>query len=67
MSHDDHVHVSGLGGLNAVKDHGGGVRSLVLADEVRPAALGPDLQLVRGGSPEGVSPRTSRTFFPAST
>ena len=52
---DDHVHVSGLGGLNAVKDHGGRVRSLVLADQVRPAALGPDLQLVRGGSPEGVS------------
>ena len=51
----DHVHIPGLGGLDAVKDHAGRVGSLMLADNIRPGPPCPDLQLVRSRRPEGVA------------
>ena len=52
---EDDVHVLGLGGLDAVKHHGGRVRPLVLADDGCAASARPDLQLVCGRRPEGIS------------
>ena len=52
---ENHVHVPGLGGLNAVKHHRGRVRPLVLADNGRAASARPDLQLIGGRRPEGIS------------
>ena len=49
-----HVHVPGLGCLEGVKEHGAGVCSLVLADQLAPGPLCPDLQLIGSSSPDGV-------------
>ena len=53
--HQNHVGVPGLGGGCGVKDHGGGVRPLVLFDDVHAGPVGPYGQLVGGGGTEGVS------------
>ena len=49
-----HIHVPGLGGLQCVKQHGAGVRALVLPDDLASGPLCPDLQLVGGGGAEGI-------------
>ncbi len=49
-----HVHVPGLGGLEGVEQHGAGIGALVLADDVHPSAVCPDLQLIGGGGAEGI-------------
>ena len=51
---NNHIHLSGPGGLDAVVDHGGRVGSLVLADNGRAAAACPDFQLVGCRRPEGI-------------
>ena len=50
-----HVHMTCLGGLQGVEQHGAGIGALVLADDVHTGAVGPDLQLVGGGGAEGIS------------
>jgi len=49
-----HIHVPGLGRLEGVKEHGAGVRSLVLADQLASGPFRPNLQLVGSGGPEGI-------------
>ena len=44
----------GLGGGQGVVYHGGGIRPLVLLDDVHPRPLGPDGELLRRRRPEGV-------------
>ena len=53
--HQYHVAAAGLGSGQGVEQHGAGVRALVLADDVHPGPVGPDLQLIGGGGPEGVT------------
>ena len=52
--HDEQVGVAGLGGLNAVEHHAGGVRALLVAHDGAARAVGPDLQLLGGGGAEGI-------------
>ena len=47
--------ILGLGGLDAVEDHGSGIGALMLADDHGAGALRPDLQLVGSGGAEGVA------------
>ena len=53
--HQDHVGLSGPGGVHGVKDHGGRVGPLPVLDDVHLCPVGPDGQLVGGSGPEGVS------------
>ena len=47
--HQHRVHPSGLGRAHGIVHHGGGVRPLVLLDDLHTGALGPDGQLLGGG------------------
>ena len=51
---NNHVHILGSGGLNAVIHHGRRIGTFVLADNGGTAALCPDFQLVSCGSTEGI-------------
>ena len=50
-----HVHVTGLGGLQRVEQHGARVGALVLADNIHTGAVCPDLQLVGSGGTERIT------------
>ena len=52
---DQHVGAPGLGRLNRVVDHAGGIRTGELGDHRNAVALAPHLQLLHGGGPEGVA------------
>ena len=51
---EHHVGVSGLGGRQGVKYHSGRIGALALLDDLHPAALRPDGELLGGGSAEGI-------------
>ena len=59
---EDHIHIPGPGSLDSVVDHGRGVSPLVLADNGSAAAPRPDFQLIRRGSPEGISRHQQHVF-----
>ena len=52
---DDHIAALGLGRLDTVKHNGGGIRTLLLADNSSTAALSPNFQLIGCGRTESIA------------